>query len=49
MRVLATGCTGFIGSHLVGALIEQGHEVAIVDNLSPGLVKNINPRPRFYK
>lgn len=49
MRILVTGGAGFISSHLVDALIEQGHEVAIVDNLSTGFVKNINPRARFYK
>src|SRR5690606_27509845 len=37
MRVLVTGGAGFIGSHTVVALIEAGHEVAIVDNLSNAL------------
>jgi len=49
MRVLVTGGVGFIGSHIVDALIEQGHEVAVVDNLSTGFAENINPRARFYK
>lgn len=34
MRVLVTGGTGYIGSHTVVALLERGHEVTIVDNLS---------------
>lgn len=34
MRILVTGGTGYIGSHTVVELIEQGHEVVIVDNLS---------------
>lgn len=34
MKILVTGGTGFIGSHTVVALLEQNHEVVIVDNLS---------------
>jgi len=49
MNMLVTGGAGFIGSHIVDALIEQGHKVAVVDNLSTGFVENVNPRARFYK
>lgn len=49
MKVLVTGGAGFIGSHVVDALIEQGCEVAIVDNLSNGVIDNVNPRARFYE
>ena len=49
MRILVTGGAGFIGSHLVDRLIEAGHEVAIVDNLSTGLQRNVNQRARFYQ
>ena len=36
MKVLVTGGAGFIASHITDALIEAGHEVLIVDNLSTG-------------
>ncbi len=41
MRALITGGAGFIGSHLSEALLEQGHEVLILDNLSTGSIENI--------
>ncbi|MEM3386091.1 MAG: NAD-dependent epimerase/dehydratase family protein [Nitrososphaerales archaeon] len=41
MRVLVTGGAGFIGSHLVDALMERGEEVAVLDNLSRGRVENV--------
>lgn len=49
MKVLVTGGAGFIGSHLVDRLIEIGHEVAVVDNLSTGKEENINRRAKFYR
>jgi len=44
VKVLVTGGAGFIGSHIVDALIGQGHEVAVVDNLAAGFLENTNPR-----
>jgi UDP-glucose 4-epimerase len=45
---LVTGGAGFIGSHLVDRLLEDGHTVAIVDNLSTGKLKNLNHRAAFH-
>ena len=47
-RVLVTGGAGFIGSHLVDRLIEEGHHVVIADNLSTGKLRNINARATFH-
>ena len=48
MRILFTGGAGFIGSNVVDALVEGGHEVVVVDNLSTGKEENINPKARFF-
>jgi UDP-glucose 4-epimerase len=41
MRYLITGGAGFIGSHLAEELLEQGHEVLVLDNLSTGRYENL--------
>jgi len=49
-RVLITGGMGFIGSHLSEALLAQGHQVTVIDNLSTGRFDNIQhlvAQPRF--
>ena len=40
-KVLVTGGTGFIGSHLTEKLVELGHEVTVVDNISHGSLENL--------
>ena len=49
MKILVTGGAGFIGSNIVDAYIDAGHEVAVIDNLSNGKEENLNPKARFYK
>lgn len=49
MKILVTGGAGFIGSNLVAALIDAGHEVAVVDNLSTGFKENINKKAKFFE
>lgn len=49
MKILVTGGAGFIASQIADALIEQDNEVFILDNLSTGFEKNINPKARFIK
>jgi len=41
MRILVTGGAGFVGSNLVDTLMAQGHEVAVLDNLSVGKITSI--------
>ena len=51
MRALITGGAGFIGSHLAEALLNQGHEVVVLDDLSTGRLENIrhlNHRTGFH-
>ncbi len=48
MKILVTGGAGFIGSNIVDALVENGHDVVVVDNLYMGRLKNLNPKAKFY-
>jgi UDP-glucose 4-epimerase len=49
MRILVTGGAGFIGSNIVDALIDRGHAVAVVDDLSTGSKQNLNPAARWFE
>lgn len=49
MRILVTGGAGFIGSHIVDALIDRGHRVTVLDDLSSGQEENLNRRAKFIK
>lgn len=49
MKVLVTGGAGFIGSHVVDRLVEESHQVVVVDNLATGKRKNINRAASLYK
>ncbi len=49
MKIFVTGGAGFIGSHLADALIVKKHRVVVIDNLSTGLKRNVNPKAKFYK
>ncbi len=49
MKILVTGGAGFIGSSLSDELIKRRHQVVIVDNLSTGFKKNINPEAKFFQ
>jgi UDP-glucose 4-epimerase len=46
---LVTGGAGFIGSHIVDALIKDGKIPIVIDNLSSGKIENLDPRALFYQ
>jgi len=48
-RALVTGGAGFIGSHMIDRLLSDGYQVTTIDNLSTGLLENINSQCRFIK
>ena len=48
MKYIVTGGAGFIGSNLVDLLIEDGHEVIVIDNFSSGKKENCNDNARYF-
>jgi UDP-glucose 4-epimerase len=48
-KILVTGGAGFIGSHLVDKLVDLGHSILVLDNLSNGKKENINPKAEFHQ
>ncbi len=48
MKILVTGGAGFIGSHVVDTFIGAGHDVSVVDNLTTGAARWVNPRARLH-
>ncbi len=49
MRVIVTGGAGFIGSHVVDALVARGDEVHVLDNLATGSRENVNAAAAFHE
>jgi len=47
--ILVTGGAGFIGSHVVNRLVDEGNDVVVVDNLSSGNPNYVNENAIFYK
>lgn len=47
MKIVVTGGAGFIGSHLVDALVAREHEVLVLDNLSTGHAEQVSPQARL--
>ncbi|MBY0539682.1 NAD-dependent epimerase/dehydratase family protein [Patescibacteria group bacterium] len=48
-KAVVTGGAGFVGSHVTDALIAQGFEVAVIDNLSGGKAENVNPKAVLHE
>jgi UDP-glucose 4-epimerase len=49
MKILVTGGAGFIASHIVDRLVEEGFDVVIIDNLSTGRREYLNSDAKFYE
>lgn len=49
MKILVTGGAGFIGSNVVDAYVEAGHQVLVVDDLSTGKRDNVNPAAALHE
>ena len=47
-KIIVTGGAGFIGAHIANALVKEGYEVHVVDNLSAGKKENVNPKAMLH-
>lgn len=47
-KIIVTGGAGFIGSHIVDALVEEGYDVHVVDNLFAGKKENVNKKATLH-
>jgi len=48
-KILITGCAGLLGSHFTRHLLDKGHDVVGVDDLSGGYIENLDVRVDFYE
>lgn len=48
-KILVTGGAGFIGSHIIDYLVNEGHKVTVLDDLSGGFLENVNKKAKFVK
>lgn len=48
-KVIVAGGAGFLGSHINKVLLDQGHNVRVIDNLSTGFAENIDSRAEFVQ
>src|SRR3954463_13016573 len=49
MKILVSGGAGFIGSHIVDAYVEAGHNVSVIDDESSGRSSNVHPKAFFTR
>jgi UDP-glucose 4-epimerase len=49
VKILVTGAAGFIASHVADAYLNAGHDVIVLDDLSRGTKRNVNPKANFYQ
>jgi UDP-glucose 4-epimerase len=49
MKIVVTGGAGFVGSHVVDAYVDAGHQVLVVDNLSTGQRQQVHPEARLVE